>query len=161
MKRLVLMMVVMVACGNVAADACNGEFPKKGSLQSFTKAARLSDEAISLNSSKQPDRAIAKLIEAIRIYPYDAALYTNLALVFENDKRDFAAARKWFNSGIQQEPRCASIRLGLIGLLLEEKKFSEARRTLNLVKGFDLTQEDRQEIAKVSKVLDDNNSHGK
>ena len=153
MKRLMYLMVAMVVCGNVAARACNDQFPNKGSREAWERASKIYNDGLHLAKAQKADQAIAKFNEAIRIYPYDADMYANLGLVYENQKRDLQKAVSVLNTGIQQEPQCARIRITLAGLYFEQKNYTEARRAIATTKGLKLSDRDQREIKRATMLL--------
>jgi Flp pilus assembly protein TadD len=117
---LVLLLALSVASG-IAQDS----FPGIGKLSDWKRATQANSKGAALARAGQTDLAVSEFRQAIAIYPFDPYFHANLALLYENNKKDFSAAEKLFLHAIGLAPSNSDFHLAYAGLLFEKHNYGK------------------------------------
>ena len=152
MKLLAALVVASVICIHACAaqDRSRFSFPGQGSKEDWNRAAIMTDQAGHLYQQHRYDEAIKLMESAIRLYPYQADMYANLALAYENGKRDFPKARLLMSKAILMEPRNFDLRIGLVGLECDQGNLTSAKQAFAKASKLARSADDRDRLRKAA-----------
>lgn len=108
-----------------ASDDRKHVFPDVGSEEDWQKADKLYKEANELYSNGMVAPALAKLLEGLKIYPYDAQHFNLLGLLLIENK-DMPGAERAFRESARLSPRMWAAWDNLGRTLWTQKRYSEA-----------------------------------
>jgi tetratricopeptide (TPR) repeat protein len=152
-KSAFITLIIIFTASWSAASADEHGFPGRGNPATWNNAIHLFNKALKLHDAHNIDGAIALYQQAIQTYPYDPDFYSNLALIYENDKREFDTAETLLRKAITLAPKSAMYRLGYAGLLFDERKYSQSKVALQDAEKYAKTDADRAKVKKLKNLL--------
>jgi tetratricopeptide (TPR) repeat protein len=140
---------------SLPATAAGAEFPGKGNKKDWVRASKLYDQALSQRKRGNIDRAVTMYEEAIKIYPYDADFYLNLAIHYSRDKKNYERAEELVKKAIELKPDAYAFQWELAATYLAQGKLDAGKEVLNKAKSLKKTPEQETELNETLKKIDE------